>query len=161
MRAVVKIMGSTFASAAAVALSAALLAGVAAGAETTHPARDAFQGVVFHFGVVPAEIVQAHPSGHPERGMHGGATKGQKHLVLALFDAATEERISQADVQATVTLLGGSGVTRRLQPMTIADQPSFGGFFSMTPRGVYRIRFEVKRPGRPNAVAEFEYRVPE
>ncbi len=145
---------------AAVAVLATLLTGIA-NAQAIHPARDTSQGVVFHFGVVPAEIVQAHPSEHPERGMHGGATKGQKHVVLAVFDAATEERISQAEVQATLTLMGGSGVTKRLQPMTVADQPSFGGFFSMVPRAVYRIRFEVKRPGRVPAFAEFEYRVPE
>lgn len=159
MLAVLKIMRNRLLATVTAALLVALLAS-AAGAQTTHPAKDSSQGVVFHFGVVPAEIVQAHPSDHPERVMHGGGAKGQKHLVLALFDASTGDRIAQADVQATVTLLGGSGVSRRLQPMMVADQPSFGGFFSMTPRGVYRIRFEVKRPDRPNAVAEFEYRVP-
>lgn len=159
MLAVVKMVRNRFLAGAAVALSAALLMGIA-NAQATHPAKDTSQGVVFHFGVVPAEIVQAHPSEHPERGMHGGASKGQKHVVLALFDAGTEERISQADVQATLTLMGGSGVTKRLQPMTVGDQPSFGGFFSMVPRGIYRIRFEVKRAGRSAAVAEFEYRVP-
>ena len=159
MLAVFKIVGKRFIAVAAVALSAASLAGVAA-AQATHPAKETSQAVVFHFGVAPAEIVQAHPSEHPERAMHGGAAKGQKHIVLALFDAATEERISEAEVQATVTPLGGSGVTKRLQPMRIADKLSFGAFFPMLSQGIYRIRFEVKRRGRPAAVANFEYRMP-
>jgi hypothetical protein len=50
--------------------------------------------------------------------------------------------------------------TRRLEPMTIADQPSFGGFFSLGMPGIYRLRFEVRRPGIAQpASAEFEYRV--
>ncbi len=146
------------AAAAAFGLSVLLLATGHARAQAEHPARDTFQGVVFHFGVVPAEVVLAHPAGHPERSMHGDAAKGQKHLVLALFDAATGQRIAQADVQATVAQAGGPAVTKTLQAMSIADQPSFGGFFHMTP-GAYRIRFQVKRAGFPPAVAEFEYRV--
>lgn len=158
MQAVIGFIGSRFLAAAMLVLSALAPAGQAR-AQADHPAKDTSQGVVFHFGVVPAEIVQAHPSEHPERGMHGGASRGQKHVVLALFDASTGERISQAEVQATVSFLGGSASTKRLQPMSIADQPSFGGFFSMSVPGSYRIRFEVRRPGRPAAVAEFQYRV--
>lgn len=148
------------AAAALVGLCAALIAPGYVGAQAEHLARDTFQGVVFHFGVVPAEMVLAHPPEHPERAMHGGAAKGEKHLVLALFDAGTRQRISQADVQATVEQLGGPAATKTLQPMNIAEQPSFGGFFHMAPGAAYRIRFQVKRAGYPTAVAEFEYRVP-
>jgi hypothetical protein len=90
----------------------------------------------------------------------GAAPKGPSDLVLAPFDAAKGERIAQAEVTATVTLLGGASVTRRLEPMTIADQPSFGGFFSLGMPGIYRLRFEVRRPGiAQRASTEFEYRV--
>lgn len=152
---------STFdklAAAAAIGLWVLLLAAGPARAQAVHPERDTFQGVVFHFGVVPAEVVLAHPPGHPERSMHGDAAKGQKHLVLALFDASTGQRISQAEVQATVAQVGGPASTKVLQPMSIAEQPSFGAFFHMTP-GAYRIRFQVKRAGFPPATAEFAYQV--
>ena len=36
-----------------------------------------------------------------------GARKGMSHVVVALFDATTGERISTAEVQATVTLVVG------------------------------------------------------
>jgi hypothetical protein len=107
------------------------------------------------------EVVLAHPDKHPEREMHRGtAPKGASHVVVALFDAAKGERIANAEVTATVTLLGGASATRRLEPMTIADQPSFGGFFSLGMPGIYKLRFEARRPGIAEAASgEFEYRV--
>ena len=144
-----------------IALLAAVfqLAG-AAQAQPAHALRQA-GGLVFHYGIVPAEIVLAHPEQHPERAMHAdGARRGASHVVLALFDMAGK-RISQAEVQATVTLVGGPAVTRSLEPMTIAGQASFGGFFSFVAPGIYRIRFEARRtPPEGMASAEFEHRVP-
>lgn len=48
---------------------------------------------------------------------------------------------------ATVSLVGGTTVTRRLESMTIAGQPSFGGFFVIGMPDIYRLRFEARRPG--------------
>lgn len=130
-------------------------------AESAHALRRESAGIVFHYGIVPAQVVLAHPDKHPEREMHGGAApKGASHLVVALFDAAKGARIADAEVTATVTLLGGASVTKRLEPMTIAEQASFGGFFSLGMPGIYRLRFEVRRPGgAETALAEFEHRV--
>ena len=138
-----------------------LWAGQVFAADTAHAPRQPGQNIVFHYGVVPAEVVLAHSSEHAERKVHGGAvSKGSNHLVVALFDAAKGERIADAEVTATVTLLGGASVTKRLEPMAIADQPSFGRFFSMGVPGIYRRRFEARRPGTAEvAAAEFEYRV--
>ena len=132
-----------------------------AAAEPAHAFREAGGEVVFHYGVVPAQLVLAHPDKHPERQMHGGAApSGASHVVVALFDAAKGERIAQAEVTATVSLLGGAAVTKRLEPMMIAAQPSFGGFFSLGAPGVYKLRFEARRPGIPGvASAQFEHRV--
>lgn len=130
-------------------------------ADSAHALRQTGRAVVFHFGVVPAAVVLAHPDKHPEREMHrGAAPKGASHVVVALFDAAKGERIANAEVTATVTLLGGASATKRLEPMTIADQPSFGGFFSLGMPGIYKLRFEARRPGIAEvASVEFEYRV--
>ena len=138
-----------------------LSAGQLLAAEPAHALRETARDVVFHYGVVPAQVVLAHPDAHPEREMHrGAAPKGASHVVVALFDAAKGERIAAAEVSATVTLLGGATVTKRLEPMAIADQPSFGGFFSLGIPGIYKLRFEARRPGVAEvAAAEFEYRV--
>lgn len=130
-------------------------------AEPVHALREAGREVVFHYGVVPAQVVLAHPDKHPERQMHGGAApRGASHVVVALFDAAKGERIARAEVTATVSLLGGAAVTKRLEPMMIAGQPSFGGFFSLGAPGIYKLRFEARRPGVQDvASADFEHRV--
>lgn len=128
------------------------------GAQSAHAIRQGAQGLAFHYGLVPAELVLAHPREHAERQMHGGGKRGQKHVVLALFDG--EQRIAEADVTVHVTLTGGPSVTRRLEPMTIAGQPGFGGFVSIGAPGIYKIRFEVRRPGQPQLEqAEFEHRI--
>ena len=136
-------------------------AGPLPAAEPANPLRLTKDGVVFNYGVVPAQVALAHPDQHPERTMHRGvAPKGSSHLVVALSDAVNEQRIAEAEVTARVTLLGGGSVTKRLELMAIANQPSFGGFFPLDAPGVYRIRFEVRRPGIAEvAAAEFEHRV--
>ena len=142
-------------------LTTLIAAGPLPAAETPNALRQTRDGVVFNYGVAPAEIVLAHPDQHPERMMHRGtAPKGSSHLVVALSDAVNEQRIAEAEVTARVTLLGGTSVTKRLEPMEIASQPSFGGFFQLGVPGIYRIRFEVRRPGIADvAAAEFEHRV--
>lgn len=142
-------------------LAIGLLAGAPAGwAEQPHALRQGADGLVFHYGLVPAEVVLAHPEQHPERAMHGGPRRAESHIVLALFDAKDQTRIAQADVTVHITLAGGPSVTRRLEPMAIAGQPSFGGFVSVGAPGIYKIRFDVRRPGiAAVASAVFEHRV--
>src|SRR6266545_7081070 len=76
-------------------------------------------GLAVYIGVVPAEIVRGHSSQHAEKTMHGGAPKGahQYHVVAAVFDAASGNRISDATVTAQVSGLGLSGSKARLEPM--------------------------------------------
>lgn len=136
------------------------LLGAAAHAQPSHAIRQSGD-LQFHFGVVPAELVLRHPEQHPERQMHGkgGAPRGS-HLVLALFEAQSGKRVSIAEVTAHITLAGGPSITKRLEPMNIAEQASFGAYVPIGAPGTYRIRFEAKRPGAESATAEFEHRVP-
>lgn len=57
---------------------------------------------------MPAEIAKGQPSGHPEGAMHGGTPAGahEYHVVIAIFDAASGTRISDASVRAKVSGLG-------------------------------------------------------
>lgn len=141
-----------------------LLSALFTGAAYAQPAHAAQQGtqLLFHYGIVPAEVVLAHAPGHAEREMHKGeAGRGKKHVVLALFGASDGRRVADADVTLHLTLTGGASVTRRLEPMAIAGQAGYGGFVSMDAPGIYRLRFEVKRPGVPGTTdADFEHRVP-
>lgn len=80
-------------------------------------------GVTIYLGIVPAEIMRGHPTEHPQGTMHGGVPREreQYHVMVALFDAKTGQRITDADVKASVAALGRTGSPVTLEPMNIAD----------------------------------------
>jgi hypothetical protein len=117
-------------------------------------------GLAVYIGVVPAEIVKGHPSGHTEKTMHGGAPRGahQYHLVAAIFDAASRARVSDATVTAQISGIGLSGTKKKLDPMEIASTVTYGGFFNLPGRDLYTIGLTIDRPGQPKPVSlEFKY----
>ena len=118
-------------------------------------------GIKFYLGLLPSEMVIGHPKEHSESTMHGGAStrSGQYHVVVALFDAATEQRITDADVRARVTPLGMGGEEKVLEPMPLGAAPSYGNYFAMPGKGPFRIAVRVRRPGVAGQVeAVFEHR---
>lgn len=118
-------------------------------------------GIAVYLGVMPAEIVRGHPQTHPEATMHGGVPRGSfdRHVVIALFDAKTFERITDAEITATVEGLGHVGRTKKkLERMDIADAPTFGGYFSFQGRDKFTIRLEIRTLRRASAtIVEFAY----
>ena len=81
--------------------------------------------------------------------MHGGVPRGghQYHLVAAVFDAKTGERITDAAVTAQVSGLGLAGPMQTLEPMTIAGTITYGGYFDLPGSDLYAIGLTIKRPG--------------
>lgn len=142
-------------------VAAAALLPAMAQAQPAHSAQRS-GGLLFHYGVVPAEVVLAHAGGHAERQMHQGkARRGTRHIVLALFDEKSGRRVADAEATLHLTLAGGVSATTKLEPMTIAGQASYGGFVFMDAPGIYTLRFDIRRPGvSGSAHAEFEHRVP-
>ena len=135
---------------------ALLLAGPAPGAETY---RQVVGGTAIYIGVMPAEVVRGHAPEHAERGMHGGAPPGENHLVVALFDAGTGRRVTDAEVTATISGTGLDRVEKRLEPMTIAGAVSYGNYFYMTGAGPYRIELRILRGRAAGAIrARFEWK---
>lgn len=110
-------------------------------------------GMTVYLGVIPAEMVKGPP-------MHGGAPRHghQYHIVAAVFDAATNARVSDAAVTAQVSGLGLAGTTQSLEPMRIADTITYGGFFELPGADIYTIRLTIQRPGsaRP-VILDFKY----
>lgn len=112
-------------------------------------------GVLAYLGVVPAAIVRGHPRAHAEGAMHGGAPDGrhQYHVILALFDAASGDRIETAEVALTLMGLGHVGGARfELEPMTIADTVTWGTFVELPGKDLYEMTFEVRAEGRADVV---------
>lgn len=119
-------------------------------------------GISAYFGVVPAAIVRGHPSAHPEATMHGGAPSGkfERHVVVALFDAKTFVRITNADIEMTVEGLGHVGsVTKKLERMDIADAPTFGGYFAFQGPDKYTVRLKINAHGYGPIIIQFTYDV--
>ena len=118
-------------------------------------------GVTIYLGVIPSEIIRRHPQEHDESVMHGSPPKGSgyRHIVVALFDAKTKERIKDAKVTARVEQLGLTADHKDLDAMPIAGTISYGNFFRMPGEGPYKIRVIVKRKDSQHPIeGSFEYR---
>lgn len=105
-------------------------------------------GLMMYLGVVPAATVSGHAKSHPEANMHSGVPSGSHdmHIVVAVFDKASGERIADAPVKAYISETGGLQRTVRLEPMTVAGALTYGGFTSSL-RGIrYQTGIEVARP---------------
>jgi hypothetical protein len=78
--------------------------------------------------------------------------------VVAVFDAASGAHIEDAVVEARVAEPGFAGITRRLEPMLIADTVTYGNYFKLSGEGPYRIDLSITRPRSATAVkVEFTY----
>lgn len=124
-----------------------LFAAVTAGAATAANYRQVVSGVAIYFGVLPAELVRGHPREHPESEMHGGVPAGENHLVIALFNDKTGERITRAEVTATITGPDRFKVEKKLESMMVAGAVTFGNYFTMPGPGPYRIAVRIRTPG--------------
>jgi hypothetical protein len=117
-------------------------------------------GLTVYLGVLPASMIRGHDEGHSEATMHDGVPRGSHvyHVMVAVFDAESGERIENAVVQAEVAPFGLSAVRKSLDVMVIAGATTYGNYFTMRGDGIYRISVSTARPGAVNPVAlEFAY----
>ena len=119
-------------------------------------------GITIYLGVVRAALVRDHPTRMGDAGaLHGGTIEGPNshHVVVALFDASTGNRISDARVTAGA---GDSSYDhapdRELEPMLDNGVVSYGGFFLMQGHDPYRIHLEIRRARATRPIqAQFVY----
>ena len=124
----------------------ALAASVAAPAHAeTSQTVDAY---TIHLGVVPAESMEGHEPGHPERAMHGGKPfrHGQYHVMIVILETATGNRVTNARVVARVSEPGLAPMQKKLEPMEISGAMSFGNYFAMGAGGPYSIKLAIELP---------------
>lgn len=123
-------------------------------------------GTTIYLGVVPSAVVRDHPTRKGDASaLHGGVSEGLSlhHIVVALFEASTGKRISDAQVRAGVGDLSYNHVPDRdLEPMLDNGVISYGGFFPMQGRDPYRIHLEIRRAGTTRPIeAQFVYEHPD
>lgn len=117
--------------------------------------------VTIYLAVLPAEMLRTYPSGSEESRMHGGVPGGKHvhHVQIALFDAQTNARISDARVTVTVAELGLAGRRAELEPFLVGDALTYGGYFEFQKRDLYQIRVTAELPEVGQVVEKtFEYR---
>jgi hypothetical protein len=117
-------------------------------------------GLAVYLGVVPAEIVKGHQAGHAEQTMHGGPPTGrhEHHVVVAVFEAASGVRVSDATVTAQISGLGLAGTKKKLEPMEIANTITYGGFFGLPGADLYAVRLAIQRAGTDRTwMVDFNY----
>lgn len=114
--------------------------------------RQTVAGIDIYLGVLPAAMIVGHPPGHPEGEMHGGVPGSGYHVMVALFDAKTGKRIANIQVSAKVVAPSLHTVGKKLEPMTVAGNRTYGNYFNMLRGETYRIDVEVRRRGSPRVV---------
>ena len=107
-------------------------------------------GLTVYFGVMPAAIAEGIVGGS----MHGAhpAAAHNHHLIVAIFNSITGERVTDASVTAKVTQPGFEPPEKPLESMKIADSITYGNCFDLAKPGIYRIRLSISRLGSARPV---------
>lgn len=105
-------------------------------------------GLEIDYAIIPASTLKAYPLGDEERNMHGGIPNNPhaNHFMVAVFDAQTHQRISEASISASVWEIGANGQTRMLEPMDIESAVTYGNYFDIWPATHYRVTMSVTAP---------------
>lgn len=138
-----------------VAIAAASVFSVlAAEAQQLSDYRQTADGLTVYLGILPAAMVKGPAT------MHSGVYKGSHdyHIVVAVFDAESSGRISDATVGARIAGLAMPGYETNLEPMKIADTTTYGNFVRLPGADLYTFRLTIQRQGlqRP-VVVTFKY----
>lgn len=145
-------------SAVAACIVLAVWAGIAAAAEPEQSKTSG--GLTRYLGVVPAEIVKGPGPHSAEKPMHGRIPRGPRevHVVAAIFDATNGSRVSDLSVTAQVSGLGLPSNSKKLESMQIGGTTTYGAFFNLPGRDLYRIKLKIERPTPAKSVTvEFKY----
>jgi hypothetical protein len=117
-------------------------------------------GLTVYYGVIPAEALRTFQKGSPEATAHARIPGGKHvhHLVVAVFEGKSMERITDAQVTARVRETGLGWTKKRLEPTTLNDALTFCNYFTFYDHTNYTIEINVRRPDAPAIVAaEFKY----
>ena len=134
-------------------------------AEQFDPQTKVVSGLIFYYGVVEAATVRGHPPDHSEAAMHEGppASLASYHIVLTLFEAASNKRVVDARVAVRLGRLNNSsGKWQPMDAMRDTGSESFGRYVELPDAGRYRIEFQVNTATMPKPVtARFLFERPE
>lgn len=106
-------------------------------------------GMNIYIGLIEAKEIRIRNSS-TEIAMHGGAIeeKDRYHLVVALFDIISGNRITDAKITANIANSELGWSTKKLERMLVNDQLTYGNYFVMPKNRSYQIRLTLDVPGK-------------
>jgi len=113
------------------------------------PSHKVVGGMDVYLGVLSAEVLRSRHAGADAHGkMYGGLPSGQGYFLVnvTLRDSGSKAEIKDAQVEARVASLM-TGETRKLEPATINDRVSYGGYFQMPGKDPYTVSLKIVKPG--------------
>lgn len=121
-------------------------------------------GLLIYYGVLPGALVAkaALDSSGPHMSEARARAPGGHHLIVALFEEKTNQRIVDATVTARVVPLGGAPEEKRLAPMHINETTTYGQFFRFDADTPYVVHLRIRRHGHEaqDIEAQFRYQHP-
>lgn len=120
-------------------------------------------GLTVHYGIVP--VRKAAAPGQMIASNNSATSPDAYRLTVAIFDAKTGRRLSNATVLATVkgprsqeAQLHANPVTKHLEPTNIGGVVTYGNDFAMRWNGVYHVELLVARSeGAKQVTIPFNY----
>ncbi len=104
-------------------------------------------GVAIYLGMVPAAEMRRHSDRYPAHELSKiPSGKLVHHVMLALFDNPSGERITDAVLTARVAPLALGGPTKPLDPMVVAGALTYCNYFRISPLDTTVIQAEIRRP---------------
>lgn len=121
-----------------------------------------------YLGVVPVRLLKEQPKlVDMDKTLHGGLMQepDTQHLTVAVFDAKTEQRVTDATVIAEVRhkrRIDRKTIERPLERMYVGGVVSYGNFFPMAEHGDYEINLKIYvTPSEGPETVKFVYKKPE
>ena len=118
-------------------------------------------GVLVYLGVMPSSTLSGDAEHYGDHNMQCPVPGGHDnyHVMVALFDSATGERITDADVHGRVSPIGLVGPRKHFGAVQVAGAVTYCNYFDPPPTDAYDIDMEIRRTGSPDVIeASFRYR---
>jgi hypothetical protein len=157
MKAVNRILSwiSPYAALVGAAAVAGLLLAACHESGSSEPVRTV-DGVTVYLGVVPSSVV-AERLPAAGQAMHGAVTPHSHHVLIAMFDAESGQRLN-GTVSAAVSSRHGDAGTKPLEEMNIGGMMTYGNYFPMEDSGTYTIEVEILLASRPRHPVSVRFR---
>ncbi len=105
-------------------------------------------GMDVYLGLMPVDTLRQYPDRYPmHRPEKFPPGKHVYHVMLALFDHSSGERITDAVVDASVAPLAFFERKKNLHPTVVAGALTYCNYFRIGLLDIYVIRAEIRRPG--------------